>query len=155
MSTRILAVIFAGLGALGCLNSFDSPLKNCTPVLSSNRDPAINPRLDIKFSDPLQIHNSGANQMCSEVGTDISALSAVLVRAAVVEIEKSDIDRDAYERMIQDAIRLGNDPGPDMLSWHTLWLAPDADVAAAIHMLSDRPEVEYVYQVPNVNPPPP
>ena len=155
MSKRMLSVAFVCVGALGCLNSFDSPLRNCTPILSTGRDPAINPRLDIKFIDPLQIHNSGDNQMCSEVGADISGLSAALVRTAVVEIEKSHIDRAAYERMIQDAIRLGNDPGPDMLSWHTLWLAPDADVAAAIDLLSARPEVEYVYQVPNIKPPPP
>ena len=155
MRKRLLAAFFACVGALGCLNSFDSPLKNCTPILSSVRDPSSNPRLDIKFTDPLRIHDSGANQMCSEVGADLSALNAVLDRAGVVDIENWRIDRAAYERLVQDAIRLSGAPGPDMLSWHTLWLAPDADVAASIHMLSDRREVQYVYQVSNIDPPPP
>lgn len=155
MRARILAMVIACTGVLGCLESVDLDLRNCTPILASGRNPELNPRLDIKFFDPLQIHNSGSNQMCSEAGNDLSNLSAALVRARVVEIEDSHIDRAGYEQLVQDAIRLGNDPGPDMLSWHTLWLAPDADVAAALDILSGRPEVEHVYQVSNVIPPPP
>lgn len=155
MRNRVVLVALTCVGAVGCLSTSDTSLTNCTPILVAGRDPALNPRLDIKFTDPLRIHSFGRNQMCSEVGADLSDLSVALARAGVVEIENSHIDRAAYEAMVQDAIRLGNDPGPDMLSWHTLWLAQDADVVAAITILSARPEVEYVYEVSNYNPPPP
>lgn len=65
------------------------------------------------------------------------------------------LDPAQVEALRREAEARSGEPAPDMLSWHFLWLAPDADVDAALQALRARQEVEAVYVSSTIVPPPP
>jgi hypothetical protein len=95
------------------------------------------PMLEIKFAESLRARGC-EDRLRSEAGIPLFGLKAELARLGVIEIQP-----------------LVTAPVPEMLSWHRLLLADGADVEAAIAALSKRSEVEYVYAVSDVIPPPP
>ena len=113
------------------------------------------PILEVKFVEALRVRGCGETELRSQVGANLSSLEAVLGRVGVVKTEPLiTVARSKLDSMVQDARARGENP-PDMLSWHRLWLARNADVNAAIGQLSARPEVQYVYEVSKDIPPPP
>lgn len=145
------AFAISAIVALGACRPLTDSRLGCEAEIRS-LDGAI---LEVKFAEALRVRGCGETELRSAVGANLSSLESVLGRVGVVKVEPlMTVARSKLDSLVQDARARGENP-PDLLSWHRLWLAPNADVNAAIGQLSARPEVESVYQVPRDIPPPP
>ena len=134
MKVRAVCVLAVVMSGVAC-RLFTAPTaKQCDGAFSSSGGGRM---LEIKFADPLRARGC-EDQLRSEAGVPLFGLRAELARQGVIEIQP-----------------LITPPVSERLSWHRLLLSEEADVDAAIAALSKRPEVEYVYAVSEVVPPPP
>ncbi|HJS42804.1 MAG TPA: hypothetical protein VJ755_04990 [Gemmatimonadales bacterium] len=112
------------------------------------------PMLEVKFVEALRIRGC-ALELHSETGENLRQIRAVFRHVGVTTIRPSiTVPQHLLDSLYADAPP-SNEPHPDLLSWHRLSLAPSADVDAAIAELSKRREIEFVYRVSEIVPPPP
>jgi hypothetical protein len=112
------------------------------------------PWVDVKFVESLQVRVCDG-VLGSRGGANLSGLKAILTQVGVIQIDPLfSIDSAAYVHLIEDAERLSGE-SEDLLSWHRLSFASNADLDVAVSQLLARPEVEYAYVVSDYVPPPP
>lgn len=144
------ALTVVAVVALGACRDPATALSTCDPVVT----PLRGPMLEIKFVETLLARACGPDRLRSDVGADLLELEALLTRLSVKQIQPL-FDAAAVARLVEEARKLGNEVTVDLLSWHRLVFANDADRDAALDVLSARAEVEYVYAVDTIPPPPP